>query len=638
MPLGQLGTGFLADGAADLTKNSGGVFIHPLVHYARHAATSHFLLIWALFLVLIIVSGLLVSGYSDPILPTRSQPGTADRRTRLRWQISPTDGIAAFLFSLFLICYISVLFYREDFAYYDNDQLTDFSLQGKPFPPPIWPNVGRFFPLAFQEFNILRFITRSPIGYHSFAVVQLLILLCALFIILREFRIRYRVLVLAMAILAPSFVIAFSDLIYPERNVLFWLAIMLFCSQGYSRSKARTYFIGCLVATHFVLYYKETVVLLVIAYAATQLLLQLRDVRLAGFTTWRVFARENALSIGMLVVSGIYVAFFAAVLLPQKNFSYVAEHHAALSSVLLAYLQVDWLPLILLVVLSVRLWRFTFSNGQLDPLWDSLGVGAFAYCVGILALRLNSGYYLAPTDFIAILYLATMSAVWLSKPTKVRLSVVAIAIVCVLLQEVAYSSFRMTERKSLVTTKRELAEFLKSYLPTADNSTLELFFPYASGYHLMELSSYLTYRGFRLAGPDATTENGRSIVIEGREQFDGNRCVQYRDYACVHQESAPTGALIVVLPDDNVSMSDVEGIGKNSVLLLSLNPCTVCAGEGSALRLLHAISAEFSRRPLPEHWLQLQVFKKTLPLSISSFRHPTIAGTIAEDAPSLQVR
>jgi len=535
-----------------------------------------------------------------------------DRRTRLHWRISPADGIAAILFLLFLIFYIAVLFYKEDFAYYDNDQLTGFSLQGKPFPPPVWPNVGRFFPLAFQEFNILRFITRSPLGYHSFAVVQLLILLCALFIILGEFRIRYRLLVLTMAILAPSFVIAFSDLIYPERNVLFWLAIMLFCLQGYSRTNGRTHFIGCLVATHFALYYKETVVLLVIAYAATRLLLQPRDFRLAGFTTCRVFARENVLSIGMLVVSGIYVAFFAAVLLPQKSFSYVGEHHAALGSVLLAYLQVDWLPLVLLVVLSIRLWRFTFSNDHLDPLWDSLGVGAIAYCVGILALRLNSGYYLAPTDFIAILYLATMSAVWLSKPTKVRLSVVAIAIVCVLLQEVAYSSFRIIERKSLITTKHELADFLENYQPTANGSTLELFFPYSSGYHLMELSSYLAYRGFRVAGQDATTANGPSIVIEGREQFDGNRCVQYRDYACVHRETAPTGALIVVLPDDNVSMNDVEAIGENSVLLLSLNPCTFCTGEGSAFKLLHVISPEFSSRPLPEHWLQLHVFKESV--------------------------
>jgi hypothetical protein len=605
----QLGQEVFVDRAVDLTKTSGGGFIHPLVHYALHAATSHFLLTWTLCLVLVIVSGLLLSGYSDPISPPRFQPGMEYRRTRLHWRISPADRIAATLFLLFLIFYIAVLFYKEDFAYYDNDQLTGFSLQGKTFPPPVWPNVGRFFPLAFQEFNILRFVTRSPLGYHSFAVVQLLILLCALFIILGEFRIRYRLLVLTMAILAPSFVIAFSDLIYPERNVLFWLAIMLLCLQGYSKSKGRAYFIGCLVATHFALYYKETVVLFVIAYAATQLLLQPRNIRLAGFTTWRVFAKENALSIGMLVVSGIYVAFVAAVLLPQKSFSYVGEHHSALGSVLLAYLQVDWLPLILLVVLSVRIWRFTFSNGHLDPLWDSLGVGAIAYCVGILALRLNSGYYLAPTDFVAILYLATMSAVWLSKPTKVRLSVVAIAILCVLLQEVAYSSFHMAERKSLVTTKRQLADFMKSFLSTANSSTVNLFFPFASGYHLMELSSYLAYRGFRVAGQDATTGNGPSIVIEGREQFDGNRCVQYRDYACVHQESAPAGALIVVLPDDNVSMSDVEGIGENSVLLLSLNPCTVCSGEGSALRSLHAISAEFSRKPLPEHWLQLQVFR-----------------------------
>ena len=153
--------------------------------------------------------------------------------------------------------------------------LTDFSVQGMNFLPPVWSAVGRFYPLADQEFNLLKFVTRSPAGYHALVALQLLVLLAVLFVVLRAFQVRYRVLILIAAMVAPSFLIPFTGFVYPERNVLFWLAVMLLCLQEYSRTKARIYFIGCLVATHCALYYKETVVLFVVAYAITQLLLQL---------------------------------------------------------------------------------------------------------------------------------------------------------------------------------------------------------------------------------------------------------------------------------------------------------------------------------------------------------------------------
>jgi hypothetical protein len=582
---------------------------HHLVRHAYDMVTSHVLLVWLLSLVLVGVCGFIVSSRAGPMAPVLSERQKSSRSLKLPSRITLIDRISVIALLLFVTGYIALIFYKEDFAYYDDDMLTDFSLRGHNFPPPIWPSLGRFYPLADQEFNLLRFITRSPVGYHSFVVVQLLVLLGVLFVALKAFKLRYRTLILIAVMLAPSFVIPFTGFVYPERNVLFWLALMVLCLQGYSKTKARTYFVGCLVATQFVLYYKETVVLLVVAYAAARLLLQVRGTRLAGLNAWRNFARENALSLGMLAVSGIYVALFAAVVLPQRSFSYVTENQQALSSVFLAYLQVDCLPLILFVVVSIRVWRFAFSDGHLDPLWDPLAVGVLAYCAGILAVRLNSGYYLAPADFIAVLYLATMAAVWLSRPTKIRLSVVAVALAFILLQETAYSSFRMIERKNLITTKRELAEFLKSYQATANSTSLELFFPYSSGYHLMGLSSYFRYRGVRLAGEDAAPVSGPRMVIEGSGQFDGNRCVGYREYACVREESAGPGTLIIVLPDDNASMGDVESIAKKSVLLLALSPCAASTGAGSKLRLLHAISVDFSMRALPEHWLQLHVFR-----------------------------
>jgi hypothetical protein len=581
----------------------------PLMHEIYHIIIFHFLFIWLFFLVLVIACGYLVSNRDSRISPIKQTPSDLTEKPPRRLTLVDTASALAFL--LFLIGYAFLIFYKEDFAYYDDDVLTDFSLRGRAFAPVVWPDLGRFFPLAEQEFNLLGFITRTPFGYHSLVVIQLVILLAILYVILHKLQIRYRVLVLAAAMTAPSFLIPFAGFVYPERNVLFWLVTMLFCLQGYSKTRSPLYFIGCLVATHFALYYKETVVLFVVTYVVTRLLLELHFMQRGSHRSWRDFASENALSLGMLGVSAIFVLFFSIVMLPHRTFSYVSGLREPLSSVLLAYLQIDWLPMILLAVLLVRLGLFFFSDGDLDPLWDPLAAGALAYFFVVVSLRINSGYFMAPADLFALLYLANLASVWISRPAKIRMAVLASVVVFVLLQNCAYSSFRMVERKSLITTKSQLAEFLKGYLPTVQSGRVELFFPYANNFHLMGLSSYLRYKGFLLEGQGVTGENPiPRLVFTGREKFSDNRCVNYRDYTCIHAESPGSGALIVVLPDDNVSMSDVQRVREDSDLVFFVQSCAACTKLDSWFRSLHAISPEFSVKKLPEHWLQLDVYKR----------------------------
>jgi hypothetical protein len=607
---------------------------HQFVRYLYEMLMSHFLIVWLFLLFLIIGAGVFLGMHSDPPSATVSEPGNSGGGLRPPGRMNLLDGASAVVLFVFVAFYVSTIFYKEDFAYYDDDMLTNFSVQGQNFPLPIWPSLGRFYPLADQEFNLLKYFTRSPTGFHSFVVVELLILLGVLFVVLDKFKIRYRALILISAMVAPSFIIPFTGFVYPERNVLFWLAIMVLCLQRYSTTKSWVYFIGCLVATHFALYYKEVVVLFIVAYAVTRILLQLSAKLRAGRLVWSEFVRENSLSLGMLAVASIFLVFFLSVLLPHRNFSYIAQHRESLSSVFLTYLQTDWLALIFLAAVIVRFGWVLYSGGQLDPMWDSLGVGALAYFFGVTALRVNSGYYLAPVNLFALLYLASMLLVWLSKPTKARVFVVAIVFICVFLHDVAYSSFRMIERKNLITTKSEFANFLKGHLPTADNSIVELYFPYANGFHLMGLSDYLRYKGFQLVGQTGTkTDAGPRLLIEGRERFTNNRCVDYRDYACMHEDTPGANALIVVLPDDLVSMNDVKNIGNDSTPLLSLKAPEISTKKW--FRSFHAISPEFSVGQLPEHWLQLDVFKNTTSPSISSFPQPIVPRASGQDLPAL---
>jgi hypothetical protein len=186
---------------------------------------------------------------------------------------------------------------------------------------------------------------------------------------------------------------------------------------------------------------------------------------------------------------------------------------------------------------------------------------------------------------------------------------VAVVFVCVLLHDAAFSSFRVIERKSVITTKSEFAEFLEGYLPAHKTARVELFFPYATGYNLMELSAYLKYKGFHMDGQSAPGETGPDLVIEGPAQFANNHCVAYNDYACIHAEHPDPGALMVVLPDDDASDDEVRNVSRNSKELLDEKPPEMFTKKGSWLRSLHVISPEFSTKDLPEHWLELEVFQ-----------------------------
>ncbi len=592
-------------------------FLHPVVEYVYHLVSYNFLFLWLLTLVAIVLGGLLLSDRpKSAILPQ----GDLKARPKLRSKLSPMDWISGLALALFVACYIMAILHKEDFCYFDDDMLTETTLRGVNFPLPIWPVLGRFYPLGEQEFNLLRHITRSPAGYHSFAAVQLVTLLLALFFVLSDFKPAYRVAILIAAMLSPGFLIAFTGLTYPERNVLFWLTIMLLCLCGYSKTKGRVYLVGCLVAAHFALYYKELVVLILVPYALTQILLQLYIDPRGIHRRWRELARVNLLPLGVLVVSGIYVALLLAVMLPTRSMSYVDTLRAGPGSALLGYLHTNWLPFVLVAVLVLRLGRFLFRKAELDPLWDSVAVGALACFLCLVGMGLYAAYYAAPVDLIALLYIAQVSRSWLSKPTKLRLSAVAIGLLCLVIHDAAYSSFRLIERKGIISLRSQFADFLRSYQSTVGNGPIELFFPYASGKHLMELSVYLNYRGFSLVGQSGKSMGtGPAVVFEGRQEFPHGRCIDYRDYACTQNEIPRNGSLIVVLPDDHVSMQEaVQNVGNDSALLFQSKACDFCTREHSWFQFFHTISPVFWNSPLPDHWLQLHVFKKMSPAFASS--------------------
>ena len=509
-----------------------------------------------------------------------------------------------------------MILYHEDFACYDCDQLMDYAAVGRNLPPPIWVGVGRFFPLTFQEFNALQFFTRTPAGFHSFAVAELLILLFFLFVFLRDWSVQLRAWSLTAAMLAPSFVISLTGLIYPERNILFWLGILMFCLERSRSSGNAIYVIGCFVATHCLLYYKEPLVIFIVVYAVASLLLSAGRSWGQSRPSWRKFALTNVIPIGMIGLASIYTfLFFSLIVSSSQKFGYIRDRAGdTRTNIIWTYLQRDWLIPIFGAVVFYRLVGCCLRKKKLDPLWDPLAFGAICYFLALIGVSLYADYYLAFVDLIALLYLVESCRSWLRKGLSLRTMAVVAALLLIVIHNAAYSTLIVMERKQVIGFERQLADFLKNYEGRGDKSETKLYFPFSEGYQLMELSSYLNYRKIPILGANSPASHmNNRFAISGGGNFSRSRCVSYRVYACFHSDEAEPGSLIIVSPQDHPSEKEINEIRLIGSPLLESHSASENSVSGRLLRLMVIFAPEFGEsryRERPQPWWQLYVFQR----------------------------
>jgi hypothetical protein len=150
----------------------------------HHALVQDFWPCWlALSAVVVIGATWFVSRSSAPRSERR-----ADTNIVLAWWPvgTPASIVALGVLVAFLVAYIAMTLVWEDFASGDNSFFTLLTLRGHDIPPPIWPGNGRFFPLALQEFNLIRHFTDSAVGYQVLPIAELLVFVFMLLILDNE--------------------------------------------------------------------------------------------------------------------------------------------------------------------------------------------------------------------------------------------------------------------------------------------------------------------------------------------------------------------------------------------------------------------------------------------------------------------
>ena len=510
---------------------------------------------------------------------------------------------------LILAGYVTVVLKWEDFADLDDSFFTLGTLSGHNLQPPIWPAAGRFFPLGRQEFNVVRHLTSSVVGYHVVPLAELLVICSVLLLLTAPMEYRSRFALIASVLIAPSIVVSFTGLVFPEIDVVFWLSLFLLSLMFFQSSGKTVWAVCAVLCAQNMVYYKETAFLLILGFAAGRLFLRCRPAGGEGWRFGRLREAESRLDFCLLFVVLLFALYFSIVMHHRMNLSYAGSQGVPRADALLYYLRLDPLAVLLVAIALLRGYLIGRRGWEPSLPWDALAAGAVACYAAYLYLRLCMPYYLAPVDFIAVLYIAWfLASAWRRTPRGGQAGIAALLCV-VFLYNGTLSAFRVYERENMIHAKKRIADVILANGRDPRMASPTLFIPFVRPYLISEFAAYLTHRGIPVRTyhqpPAPQAPPPFTIASEGYSA-DG-ACVDYMDFVCHAQAKPAPGDLVIELPDGLESESDIASWKSSGESLLSYQPRPVFA-RWLARRLpyLHVISHVWYR-DLPDRWLSASV-------------------------------
>ncbi len=554
----------------------------------------------------IVVARVVRRGPTSQLQKIEKAPIDLTRNKPYVW--SRADIVAVTLLGLLLVCYILLILKWEDFTYYDSQMFTLATLRGHDLDPSIWRGSGRFFPFGHNEFNLIRHFTASAPGYHALPVTQLLIFSCILLVLDDELSIPGRAGLTALVLLTLGIVTSFSGLIYPERNVIFWLVGMLFFVKRFEQTQSAAWAVAAVICAQVMIYYKEVAFLLLWGFVLGRLFLRCRNDGKPGWNWDRLQDKESRLDMCLASLGVLFLLYYAAVMLPHPNVQYAAEHRLSMAGLLLAYIKLDPLAWLFVFVAVGRGYLILRRRMAPSLFWDPLALGGVAYFAAYLGLRIYSAYYLAPADLIAVLYLGRCTI--MSWPQMYAWSrVVSLAVVAAIaLQCVSLSAFRLYERKNLVLAKAEMARVVEARYQSSGGNAQRLFFPFAKPSVIMQFAAYLDYKGVPVeeVSPESLAPN--KLVLAGRAVPKDGPCILHAEFLCHSGTASDPGDLVIVMPDDEAPLAEVTPYQDRGQLLFSYQPRPrIPQWLRPYFDRLHIASPHFAFKELPDRWLQASV-------------------------------
>jgi hypothetical protein len=574
-------------------------------------AEARFVIIW-LFAPIVLIGVyellcLLIKDDKKQVLPQENSAGGLIRKPNL----DLLSSMALAFFLIFLTFYIYLMFFKEDFAYYDNFVFTHTNLAGKPYFMPIWRDSGRFWPLGLQEYNFLALIGKNFVTYQGFSVFQLLIVLLAINQIFLKFPTWHRLATMTLVMVTPSFVWSFFGLIFPERNVIFWLSLLILCCHALmtpQNAGSRVFIYGALISAQFCLYYKEPVFVMIGSFAGIRLALNFlnQGKKSDSKTGFFVFLKRNYIDFSLILLSILFFILYQYIVASQVVEKYQYNSQETVLGTFHSYIDNNFLVLSFIGAVIVRiLYLFCFRK-HANILWDSLALGALFYFLVFLMLRMQTLYYLAPVEFVAVMYLS-----WLvygtyncRKVNEVKLKrflerVLIVALTSLVIsQSLQGSAKHIIQRKSMIQGQVQLTGSIRQYAETSGRNSINLFFPLPTGsYSITNFAAFLEYKGGNLyyekdslsskayheslESFKGVSEPSTTFTLKSPLNFEKNLCVSWFWFECFQAMEPESEDLIVLLPglmvyqdikDLKARLQDINGLKARSKVLFTYNP------------------------------------------------------------------
>ena len=509
------------------------------------------------------------------------------------------------LLSLFLIGYVAMALVWEDFLYFDNVYFTLTTLRHHNIWLHIYPESGRFFPLAHQEFNLIRHFASTFAGYQVFRIAQLLIICVVLLSLDDELTLPARAGLAVFALISPAILVSFGGLIYTEWNVIFWLLLLLSCVKRFEQTQGTAWAVTAVICAQFMLYYKETAFLILGGFSVGRLVLRCRDNNEGRWIFARLKDKLSRLDWYLASLTFLFLIFFLVDMFPHFGTQYRDSYALPWSVVFRLYIKSDLLAWLFAGFVLWRTFRILCGKVRPIPYWDGLALGGVACMASYVCLKMYSSYYLAAVDLVAVLYLGRFAILnWEKTKLAGRLSLL-FGLCAVLLLNVLASAYCLYERKNLIHGRALIAHVIQERYLHCPEVQQRLFFPFSMSGSLVSFASYLTYLGVPVEGSSDEKPIGRGgvVMVVKRVQNDG-RCVDYLGYVCQKGTEPKENDLLIELPDDYVMSSEWTRCEKHEEVVFSYTPFPhIPSWLYVYFRRFHGTSRILPSNRLPDRWL-----------------------------------
>jgi hypothetical protein len=273
-------------------------------------------------------------------------------------------------------------------------------LQGRPLPPPIWESIGRFFPLAHQEWRLFYRLTDDIKLFHVFCLLQYTGFSLGMLLLLRELKTANR-LALLFTITLPPVLVAYTNLVVQERTQLMFVPWLLFSLVKWDRNQSGIYACVALICVHFMLYLKEPTVLFVLSLALVRLVPRARHALVAAREQQRPplgqLIHSSLADLGLVLSGLVFLALYFSAIPIDTPFSdrvYDSRYLSIgrLQPTLIVWAQTEPLLVVLLAIGSARMGSRIMRRISLD-IFDHLLVAASVYFLSFVLSGLVSTYY-----------------------------------------------------------------------------------------------------------------------------------------------------------------------------------------------------------------------------------------------------